>query len=140
MILKDEDLHPAFDFSEAATLADGYSGSDLKNLCIAAAYCPIREYLEAERAAKAAERAAAKAAGDVGAGAREPCARAAAAAAAAAIASSSATPAALASVSAAAVVAQPVLRQITMADFKAALKQVTASTTSDSATMEELRR
>ncbi|EFN52488.1 hypothetical protein CHLNCDRAFT_32508, partial [Chlorella variabilis] len=63
VILKDEDLDPSFDFSEAAALADGYSGSDLKNVCIAAAYCPIREFLEKERAAMAAEKAAAAAGG-----------------------------------------------------------------------------
>ncbi len=95
------------------------SGSDLKNLCIAAAYCPIREHLEAERAAAAAAKAAAAAGG--------PAASASAgdsAAAAAAAAASSARPAALAAV-AAHVVPQPVrLRSINIADFKAALKQV----------------
>lgn len=172
VILKDEDLDPAFDFREAAELSDGYSGgqcrcrewgttwqvfasllssvpslllperspaapfplcapslssagSDLKNLCIAAAYCPIREHLDAERAA-------AKAAGSGGGGPTASAspggsaatAAATAAAAAAAAAASSARPAALAAV-AAHVVPQPVrLRSINMSDFKAALKQV----------------
>lgn len=179
VILKDEDLDPAFDFREAAELSDGYSGkgwveccwhtappfllqgtvgalallcrprvmlplpclhrtataapsltpplagSDLKNLCIAAAYCPIREHLEAERAATAAAKAAAAgAAGGPAASGSAGESAAATAAAAAAAAASSATPAALAAV-AAHVVPQAVrLRSISMSDFKAALKQV----------------
>ncbi|CAA3013569.1 Hypothetical predicted protein [Olea europaea subsp. europaea] len=30
-------------------MTDGFSGSDLKNLCIAAAYCPVREFLRKEK-------------------------------------------------------------------------------------------
>ncbi|KAL4449051.1 hypothetical protein ABPG77_007768 [Micractinium sp. CCAP 211/92] len=145
VILKDEDLDPAFDFKEAAALSDGYSGSDLKNLCIAAAYCPIREFLERERAAKAGQKEAAPggaapglppAAGADGAGPGV----GGAAGAAACAAPSSATPAALANMPAAAPL-QPVrLRPISMADFREALKQVTASTHSDSATTSELQR
>jgi SpoVK/Ycf46/Vps4 family AAA+-type ATPase len=41
-------LETPFDFVELATLTDGYSGSDLKNLSIAAAYKPIREVLQKE--------------------------------------------------------------------------------------------
>ncbi len=43
-----EDLQEKFDFNELSTLTDGYSGSDLKNLSIAAAYKPIREVLQKE--------------------------------------------------------------------------------------------
>ncbi|XP_057786812.1 uncharacterized protein LOC131004206 isoform X2 [Salvia miltiorrhiza] len=41
----DEDL----DFLELATMTEGYSGSDLKNLCITAAYRPVRELIKQER-------------------------------------------------------------------------------------------
>ncbi|KAL4422596.1 hypothetical protein ABPG75_008793 [Micractinium tetrahymenae] len=135
VILKDEDLDPAFHFKEAASLADGYSGSDLKNLCIAAAYCPIREYLERERGAKAKAREAEAATAAAGG---QP--SSAVVAAAAVAAASSATPAALATVTAVAPPAPVRLRPISMADFKDALKQVTASTHSDSATTGELQR
>ncbi|KAK4571404.1 hypothetical protein RGQ29_029998 [Quercus rubra] len=37
------------DFKELATLTEGYSGSDLKNLCITAAYRPVRELIQQER-------------------------------------------------------------------------------------------
>ncbi|XP_075494670.1 uncharacterized protein LOC142532241 [Primulina tabacum] len=42
---KFEDL----DFKELAAITEGYSGSDLKNLCITAAYRPVRELLQQER-------------------------------------------------------------------------------------------
>ncbi|KZV36459.1 hypothetical protein F511_15964 [Dorcoceras hygrometricum] len=42
---KVEDL----DFKELAAITEGYSGSDLKNLCITAAYRPVRELLQQER-------------------------------------------------------------------------------------------
>nr|GMC58267.1 katanin P60 ATPase-containing subunit A1 [Ipomoea batatas] len=42
---KVEDL----DFKELATMTEGYSGSDLKNLCITAAYRPVRELIQQER-------------------------------------------------------------------------------------------
>ncbi|XLS92899.1 hypothetical protein HN51_068907, partial [Arachis hypogaea] len=41
----DEDL----DLKELATMTEGYSGSDLKNLCITAAYRPVRELIQQER-------------------------------------------------------------------------------------------
>ncbi|GER34347.1 P-loop containing nucleoside triphosphatehydrolases superfamily protein [Striga asiatica] len=37
------------DFKEIATMTEGYSGSDLKNLCVTAAYRPVREFLQHER-------------------------------------------------------------------------------------------
>ncbi|KAL2633180.1 hypothetical protein R1flu_004659 [Riccia fluitans] len=49
VILAKEDLSVEVDLDELAGLTDGYSGSDLKNLCVAAAYRPIREILENER-------------------------------------------------------------------------------------------
>ncbi|XP_052187450.1 uncharacterized protein LOC127798146 [Diospyros lotus] len=37
------------DFKELAAITEGYSGSDLKNLCITAAYRPVRELIQQER-------------------------------------------------------------------------------------------
>ncbi len=51
MLLKDENLGPAFSVEELAAQTEGYSGSDLKNMCVAAAYRPIRELIAAEKAA-----------------------------------------------------------------------------------------
>ncbi|XWS61256.1 hypothetical protein CRYUN_Cryun07bG0110500 [Craigia yunnanensis] len=42
---KVEDL----DFKELATMTEGYSGSDLRNLCVTAAYRPVRELIQQER-------------------------------------------------------------------------------------------
>nr|GEX32615.1 P-loop containing nucleoside triphosphate hydrolases superfamily protein [Tanacetum cinerariifolium] len=42
---KIEDL----DFKELAVMTEGYSGSDLKNLCVTAAYRPVRELMQEER-------------------------------------------------------------------------------------------
>ncbi|KAL2454483.1 P-loop containing nucleoside triphosphate hydrolase superfamily protein [Abeliophyllum distichum] len=42
---KVEDL----DFKELAAMTEGYSGSDLKNLCVTAAYRPVRELIQQER-------------------------------------------------------------------------------------------
>ncbi|KAI4366731.1 hypothetical protein MLD38_022571 [Melastoma candidum] len=49
IILAQENLQPGFDINELASATDGYSGSDLKNLCIAAAYRPVQELLEMEK-------------------------------------------------------------------------------------------
>ncbi|GAV56541.1 AAA domain-containing protein/FHA domain-containing protein [Cephalotus follicularis] len=49
VILAKEDLSPDFDFDSIANMTDGYSGSDLKNLCVAAAHRPIKEILEKEK-------------------------------------------------------------------------------------------
>ncbi|XP_057449125.1 outer mitochondrial transmembrane helix translocase-like [Lotus japonicus] len=49
IILKHENLDPDFQFDKLANLTDGYSGSDLKNLCVAAAYRPVQELLEEEK-------------------------------------------------------------------------------------------
>lgn len=50
VILQHENLAKAFDYGELAQMTDGYSGSDLHNLCVAAAYRPIRDFLKAEKA------------------------------------------------------------------------------------------
>ncbi|KAL5750743.1 hypothetical protein ACOSP7_025346 [Xanthoceras sorbifolium] len=54
VILAKEDMSPEVDFDAIASLTDGYSGSDLKNLCVAAAHRPIKEILEKEKKERAA--------------------------------------------------------------------------------------
>ncbi|XP_024376047.1 uncharacterized protein [Physcomitrium patens] len=49
VILAQEELAEGFSFEELARITHGYSGSDLKNLAVAAAYRPIREYLESNK-------------------------------------------------------------------------------------------
>jgi len=49
VILASEDLAPEFDFKSVSDMTEGFSGSDLKNLCISAAYIPIREIIEKEK-------------------------------------------------------------------------------------------
>ncbi|VFQ68635.1 unnamed protein product [Cuscuta campestris] len=53
VILAKEELAPNFDFEAIANMTEGYSGSDLKNLCVTAAHCPIREILKKEKEEKA---------------------------------------------------------------------------------------
>ncbi|KAK6123490.1 hypothetical protein DH2020_042754 [Rehmannia glutinosa] len=48
IILARENLESGFPLEQLANATDGYSGSDLKNLCIAAAYRPVQELLEEE--------------------------------------------------------------------------------------------
>jgi ATP-dependent Zn protease len=49
VILATEELAPDVDLDATASMTEGCSGSDLKNLCVTAAYCPIREMLEKEK-------------------------------------------------------------------------------------------
>ncbi|KAJ6817035.1 uncharacterized protein M6B38_363115 [Iris pallida] len=49
VILAKEELAADVDLEAVANMTDGYSGSDLKNLCVTAAHCPIREILEKEK-------------------------------------------------------------------------------------------
>lgn len=49
IFLSQENLDPSFKFEELANTTEGYSGSDLKNLCIAAAYRPVQEFLDEEK-------------------------------------------------------------------------------------------
>lgn len=48
-LLMDEELSTDFNFQYLAAQTEGFSGSDLKNLCVAAAYRPVQEFLEAEK-------------------------------------------------------------------------------------------
>ncbi|GAU32330.1 hypothetical protein TSUD_43720 [Trifolium subterraneum] len=52
MILKTilaKENHENIDFKELSTMTEGYSGSDLKNLCTTAAYRPVKELLQQEK-------------------------------------------------------------------------------------------
>ncbi|CAL0329327.1 unnamed protein product [Lupinus luteus] len=49
IVLAQENLVPNFEYDKLAKLTEGYSGSDLKNLCIAAAYRPVQELIEEEK-------------------------------------------------------------------------------------------
>uniref|UniRef100_A0A5B7A5E1 AAA+ ATPase domain-containing protein n=1 Tax=Davidia involucrata TaxID=16924 RepID=A0A5B7A5E1_DAVIN len=53
VILAKEELAPDVNLEAVANMTGGYSGSDLKNLCVTAAHCPIREILEKEKKEKA---------------------------------------------------------------------------------------
>ncbi|KAI3468668.1 hypothetical protein Pfo_025331 [Paulownia fortunei] len=48
-LLSKEEVDEGLDFLELATMTEGYSGSDLKTLCITAAYRPVRELIQQER-------------------------------------------------------------------------------------------
>ncbi|KAL6653731.1 hypothetical protein ACP70R_008655 [Stipagrostis hirtigluma subsp. patula] len=52
VILAKEELGPDVGMESLANMTDGYSGSDLKNLCVTAAHYPIREILEKEKKEK----------------------------------------------------------------------------------------
>ena len=47
-ILRHEDVASGFSYEEIAAVTDGYSGSDLKNLCLEAALHPVRDFLKRE--------------------------------------------------------------------------------------------
>lgn len=49
ILLSEENLVQGFRYDELANATEGYSGSDLKNLCIAAAYRPVQELIEEEK-------------------------------------------------------------------------------------------
>lgn len=48
VILKDELCESCLDIEQIASLTEGYSGSDLTELCKQAAYLPIRDLLDEE--------------------------------------------------------------------------------------------
>jgi len=49
VILQEEELNPDVNYDEVSNITEGFSGSDLKNLCLSAAYQPIREFLDIEK-------------------------------------------------------------------------------------------
>ncbi|TKY55321.1 AAA domain-containing protein [Spatholobus suberectus] len=54
VLLAKEELSPDVDLDAVASITDGYSGSDLKNLCVTAAHRPIKEILDKEKKERAA--------------------------------------------------------------------------------------
>ncbi|KAI4348024.1 hypothetical protein L6164_008787 [Bauhinia variegata] len=48
-LLAKEKVDENMDFKELAVMTEGYTGSDLKNLCTTAAYRPLRELIQQER-------------------------------------------------------------------------------------------
>ncbi|KAL6508280.1 hypothetical protein OROHE_021822 [Orobanche hederae] len=55
VILKDEKVEDGIDYDRIAGLCDGYTGSDLLELCKKAAYFPVRELLNYEKIGKPSE-------------------------------------------------------------------------------------
>ncbi|KAL6533086.1 hypothetical protein OROMI_027198 [Orobanche minor] len=49
VILAKEDLNPDVDLRAVAKMTHGYSGSDLKNLCVEAAHCLVIQFVEEEK-------------------------------------------------------------------------------------------
>ncbi|XP_019444640.1 PREDICTED: uncharacterized protein LOC109348599 isoform X1 [Lupinus angustifolius] len=47
-LLEKDKVDEGLNFKELATMTEGYSGSDLKNLCTTAAYRPVRELIQQE--------------------------------------------------------------------------------------------
>lgn len=112
VILKDEDVAPGLDMEEIAGMTEGFSGSDLKNFCVAAAYRPIRELLKQEREkARAAEAGEGKKDTEMDVVLNED-----------------------------GEVPTPKLRPLTMSDFKKAKTEVSASVSEDTFTIAELRK
>ncbi|GMH29613.1 hypothetical protein Nepgr_031456 [Nepenthes gracilis] len=56
VILRDEGVEGGIDFDRVAGLCEGYTGSDLFDLCKKAAYLPIRELLDEEKRGKSSQR------------------------------------------------------------------------------------
>lgn len=52
VLLAEENLSSDVDLKALAGITNGYSGNDLKDLCVAAAHCPLRETLEKEEKEK----------------------------------------------------------------------------------------
>ena len=52
VILKGESIEKSIDFDHIASLCEGYTGSDLLELCKKAAYFPIRDLLDEEKKGK----------------------------------------------------------------------------------------
>ncbi|CAI5519536.1 unnamed protein product [Closterium sp. Naga37s-1] len=136
VILKDEELERGFSTDELAAATDGYSGSDLKNLCVTAAFLRIKEFLDKEKKEKEeVERKEGGAEGSSGSsGLAASGSRESEAGAADDGSDSHEFPGSLA----ASPVAAPCLRPISMEDMRKAMEKVRASVSSDAAAMMEL--
>ncbi|KAG2621283.1 hypothetical protein PVAP13_3NG249700 [Panicum virgatum] len=53
VLLSKETLAPDVDPKSVSNMTEGYSGSDLKNLCVTAAYCPFVKFLRRKRRRRA---------------------------------------------------------------------------------------
>ncbi|XP_048445759.1 uncharacterized protein LOC103927306 [Pyrus x bretschneideri] len=117
-LLSKEKVEARLDFKEVATMTEGFSGSDLKNLCTTAAYRPVRELIQAERKKDLEKK---KTAAQDGAGERNP----------------EAAPATEVEHKEERVIT---LRPLNMEDFKQAKNQVAASFAAEGAMMNELKQ
>ncbi|XP_076895601.1 uncharacterized protein LOC143548273 [Bidens hawaiensis] len=63
-LLSKESVIEGLDYKELANMTEGFSGSDLKNLCTTAAYRPVRELIQQERKKDIAKRIMAESGGD----------------------------------------------------------------------------
>ncbi|KAI5065306.1 hypothetical protein GOP47_0020001 [Adiantum capillus-veneris] len=52
VILKDENVEPDLDYELLASMCEGYSGSDLTDLCKQAAYLPVKDLLAKEKSGR----------------------------------------------------------------------------------------
>ncbi|KAM1584946.1 uncharacterized protein LOC126625954 [Malus sylvestris] len=117
-LLSKEKVEARLDFKEVATMTEGFSGSDLKNLCTTAAYRPVRELIQAERKKDLEKK---KTAAQDGAGERNP----------------EAAPVTKVEHKEERVIT---LRPLNMEDFKQAKNQVAASFAAEGAMMNELKQ
>ncbi|CAN6713126.1 unnamed protein product [Malus baccata var. baccata] len=117
-LLSKEKVEARLDFKEVATMTEGFSGSDLKNLCTTAAYRPVRELIQAERKKDLEKK---KTAAQDGAGERNP----------------EAAPVTKVEHKEERVIT---LRPLNMEDFKHAKNQVAASFAAEGAMMNELKQ
>ncbi|KAK9663621.1 hypothetical protein RND81_O263000 [Saponaria officinalis] len=110
--LLSEEHAEEMDFHELATITDGYTGSDLKNLCVTAAYRPLRELIQKERKMDIERKKRAQENGDSSEGSTE----------------------------AKEDVETIVLRRLSMEDMRTAKQQVATSFASEGAVMMELKQ
>eukprot|EP00887_Chlorella_sp_A99_P000837 scaffold5.g837.t1 len=161
VVLAGERLAADVDLSRLAEQTEGFSGSDLRQLCIQAAMLPVREFLEAEGKSKAGASASSSGAGGGGASGSG-AAAAAAGEGEGAAGPGPGSPHALAAAAPpkqrgslarldsllrqadniAGQVAEPkaALRPVCASDFEQARKEVTASVDPDSSTVQELKQ